>query len=422
VKSGSRRRLVFFWVAALFGVAAPLYAQAGEAATASEEYSTARDQLDGRLAGAYTLQYTNSEAADLVREAALVESQAPPADPSERAVFYRQQARALDALRGRLIGIQSGSLKESRGAYAAALQDVAEALAQDQQLEVEPVVLASLQVRLAALRTANPLSVPQYRVLARQAAALAERAVEAGSAQRAELQALQARAAELQVASGGNLEAVRRAGEDALVAGRNDASVAAMLGIGAVTQAYQALEHRARLLGSTEADEIALGAAAALRYSGQVHDALFANLPGKVMIVSLQAQQMWAYENGQLAIQTYVTTGMPALPTPPGLHRITVKYSPYKFVSPWGPGSPYYFDPLWSTYAMLYKEGGYFMHDASWRHVFGPGTQVRGSHGCINLPPYIAGAAFQFADIGTPVVVIPGDGSPVGAQLSQRDD
>ncbi len=422
MKQGSRRRLVFFWAAVIFGLAGSLYAQAGEAAAATDDYASARRQLDGQLSTAYTVQYSNALAADLIREAATVEGQAPPADPPERAAFYRRQARSLDALRGQLTGLRADLLSEARTSFGTALGEAADGIAEDERLEVEPGVVAPLQARLAALRGANAVSTAQYRLLARQAAALAERAFEAGTAQRAEMQLLQARAAELKQTYGGDSGAIRQAGEDALVAGRNDGTVAAMLGIDAIAVAYQALEHRARLLGSTEGDEIALGAAAAQHYAAQVHDLLLQNLPPKVMIVSLQAQEFWAYADGGLVINTYVTTGIAALPTPPGLHHIMAKYSPYRFVSPWGPGSPYYFDPLWSTYAMLWKDGGYFLHDASWRHVFGPGTQARGSHGCINLPPPIAGSVFYFAEVGTPLVVIPGDGSPISQQLSQRDD
>jgi len=46
------------------------------------------------------------------------------------------------------------------------------------------------------------------------------------------------------------------------------------------------------------------------------------------------------------------------------------------------------------------------LHDAPWRRSFG-GTIYRanGSHGCINMPPYMAKAAYSLLYIGYPVIV-----------------
>jgi lipoprotein-anchoring transpeptidase ErfK/SrfK len=105
-------------------------------------------------------------------------------------------------------------------------------------------------------------------------------------------------------------------------------------------------------------------------------------------------------------VSTDVTTGMPALPTPTGQFHILAKYSPYRFVSPWPRGSPYYYDPLWVDYAMLFANGGYFIHDAWWQPNFGPGANVKtGSHGCVNVPPPAMPALYSWARVGDNVVV-----------------
>ena len=128
--------------------------------------------------------------------------------------------------------------------------------------------------------------------------------------------------------------------------------------------------------------------------------------PLRVIEISLSKQHLWALENGKVVVSTDVTTGMPVLPTPPGTYRIMAKYSPYEFISPWGPGSPYYYDPLWVDYAMLFADGGYFIHDAWWQRNFGPGGNLKtGSHGCVNVPPAAMPALYRWARIGDLVVV-----------------
>jgi len=125
---------------------------------------------------------------------------------------------------------------------------------------------------------------------------------------------------------------------------------------------------------------------------------------GKFIDISLSRQQLIAYQDGQVVVSTVITTGQPALPTPPGSYRIMAKYSPFRFVSPWPYGSPYWYEASWVSYAMLFRSGGYFIHDAPWRSIWGrPG--VSGSHGCVNIPGGAMPTLWAFAEIGTPVVV-----------------
>ena len=107
-----------------------------------------------------------------------------------------------------------------------------------------------------------------------------------------------------------------------------------------------------------------------------------------------------------MVVSTDVTTGMPDLPTPTGTFKIMAKYSPYRFISPFPRGSPYYFDPLDVNYAMLFADGGYFIHDAWWQRNFGPGGNLKtGSHGCVNVPTPAMPALYQWAQVGDPVVI-----------------
>jgi len=136
---------------------------------------------------------------------------------------------------------------------------------------------------------------------------------------------------------------------------------------------------------------------------------------GKQIFVSLSRQTLYAYDGTRLVQQTFVTTGNPNLPTPAGSYAIMAKYSPWEFISPWPPGSPYWYPPSWSQYAMLFRQGGYFLHDAPWRSVFGPGSDgagqpgsnYGGTHGCVNIPPGPMVFLWSWSPVGTKVLVVP---------------
>lgn len=130
------------------------------------------------------------------------------------------------------------------------------------------------------------------------------------------------------------------------------------------------------------------------------------NAQGKLIVVNLASQSLTAYENGKVVATTVVATGRPALPTLPGTFHIKAKYAPYQFISPWPKSSPYWYASSWVKYAMLYDDGGYFIHDAPWRTVYGPGANVtNGTHGCVNVPLNTMTFLYGWAPVGTTVVV-----------------
>jgi lipoprotein-anchoring transpeptidase ErfK/SrfK len=130
---------------------------------------------------------------------------------------------------------------------------------------------------------------------------------------------------------------------------------------------------------------------------------------GKVIIIGLQAQSLTAYENGAVVLVTPVTTGRPALPTPPGQGSVFYRSSPYEFISPWSQDSPYYYPPSWVNWALEFFGGGYFMHDAPWEpaNAFGPGSEYGpyASHGCVHVPTEAMRFLYQWGQLGTKVVV-----------------
>ena len=127
---------------------------------------------------------------------------------------------------------------------------------------------------------------------------------------------------------------------------------------------------------------------------------------GKVIVVSIAQQQLTALQDGTIVLTTKVATGRPALPTPTGTFHIMSKSAPYKFVSPWPRGDQYWYPTEWVSYAMLFADDGYFLHDAPWRTVYGPGANVKnGTHGCINVPTGAMASLYRWATAGTTVIV-----------------
>ncbi|MGZ3583306.1 MAG: L,D-transpeptidase [Ktedonobacterales bacterium] len=139
------------------------------------------------------------------------------------------------------------------------------------------------------------------------------------------------------------------------------------------------------------------------------------NLTGaRVMVVSLREQTARMYDNGKFVKAIKVTTGNPDLPSPPGVHCVLEKMENYDDISPFPKGSPYYYNPTHINYGMVYSDYGYIVHDAWWRSWFGKYSNLphydpisfnNGSHGCVNLPLGDMAWLYNWADIGTPVLV-----------------
>lgn len=137
---------------------------------------------------------------------------------------------------------------------------------------------------------------------------------------------------------------------------------------------------------------------------------------GQVILVSLSKQWLWAYQDGRQVFATPITTGRAALETPIGTFHVLDKVSDVLFTSPWPEGSPYYYPPARVAYALYFREGGYYIHDAPWRHAFGPGTNgphvspdgklEDGSHGCVNVATSAGKWLYAWAHVGATIQIV----------------
>ncbi|HEX6488843.1 MAG TPA: L,D-transpeptidase [Candidatus Dormibacteraeota bacterium] len=130
------------------------------------------------------------------------------------------------------------------------------------------------------------------------------------------------------------------------------------------------------------------------------------------IIVSLTQQRLWAYNaDGTLFLTTPVTTGMPGLRTDQGTFKIFAKFSPFEFISPWPPSSPYWYPDAWVTWAEEFVNDGTFLHDAPWEPdwAYGPGSEngPYASHGCVHVPNAAMSQLWTWAKTGDTVTVQP---------------
>jgi lipoprotein-anchoring transpeptidase ErfK/SrfK len=111
--------------------------------------------------------------------------------------------------------------------------------------------------------------------------------------------------------------------------------------------------------------------------------------------VDISEQRLRAWEGDQTVFDYTVSTGKPGFRTLPGTFSVYRKYEEtrmrgYDYDTP---------DVPWT----MYYSGGFAIHGAYWHEDFG--TPV--SHGCVNLPVEEAKALYEWADMGTVVVVRP---------------
>ncbi len=109
--------------------------------------------------------------------------------------------------------------------------------------------------------------------------------------------------------------------------------------------------------------------------------------------VNVSTQRLIAWEGGVPVYAVIVSTGTDDHPTPPGTYTIQSKHRTARMQ-----GDDYDVPDVPFT---MYYYGGYAIHGAYWHRRFG--TPV--SHGCVNVAVNHAEWLFNWASIGTPVIV-----------------
>jgi lipoprotein-anchoring transpeptidase ErfK/SrfK len=109
--------------------------------------------------------------------------------------------------------------------------------------------------------------------------------------------------------------------------------------------------------------------------------------------INRRNQTLVAWQGKKPVYSVTVSTGKAATPTPAGIFQIQTKYPTAKME-----GENY---NVPDVPHVMYYSGNYAIHGAYWHRSFG----IPISHGCTNVAPDHAAWLYQWASVGTTVVV-----------------
>jgi lipoprotein-anchoring transpeptidase ErfK/SrfK len=114
---------------------------------------------------------------------------------------------------------------------------------------------------------------------------------------------------------------------------------------------------------------------------------------GRWIDINLSQQRLRAYEGNTVVLNSLVSTGIARYPTPPGRYAVRTKVRSQTMS---GPGYR-----LPGVQWVMYFYAAYAIHGTYWHNNFGHPM----SHGCINMTNADAQFMYNWASIGTPVVI-----------------
>jgi len=430
------RLLAVLVVACTLGAATTLDNAAQANKAASNRYLQARTSLLTDLRAARGEGYSAADLADIsTRLSALDRAQAPSLG-GDAGSFYLANAVVVTQLDLELGARKTEVLANTTSDARTQLLKASAGVARGQALGALEIDLVPLQNRLAGARglASSARTIADWRKADSELTFIAGDATSLVARQQSENAALQVAAAALAQQTSGNIDAIRKAGTDAQLNGRNDASVAsyeALPGrfkdIGPLMDIYNRMEFYGAKLGSSDVNTVLVGSAAVQRYAGQVHQMMIQGLGSKHLVVNFATQHFWAYENGSVVAESATTTGVrgdTAYGTDFGPMKILYRSHPWKMHSPFPRGTPHWYPDTVVQWTAFFTWSGESFHDANWEpdYQLGPGSQYNAytrSHGCVHVPYNDAHFLFNWANEGTPVDVFPGNGQPVAEQLSE---
>jgi lipoprotein-anchoring transpeptidase ErfK/SrfK len=409
---------------------------AGQSVTAAQaEYAAAGRSLDVQLAAAAQAGYGEQDLQPVQDQLTLVRAAHLPLLVWAQPGFYSNQASRLRGLQADLHQTQAQVDQNAKQDLDQQLATAKTGIDRARTIDVADAQTTGLAGRYDDLvkRQFAATTIADVRKADTDAKTLVTDVIAAGSQQTAENTAIQT-VADTLTQQGASLATMQSLGNTSLAAGRNDATVAAYEAkpgrFAALTQlmdAYNRMEHYAARIGSADPQQAAFGTAAVQRYAGLVHSQLMQNLGPKHVIVSFEAQHVWVYDAQKVVLESAVTTGIrgsTAYGTDFGPMKVLHNDHPFKMHSPWPKGSVYWYPDTVVQWTVFFTNSGESFHDASWEsdYQLGPGSQYNAStrsHGCIHIPYSDAQWLYGWADVGTPVDVVPGDGQPLAAQLAE---
>lgn len=121
----------------------------------------------------------------------------------------------------------------------------------------------------------------------------------------------------------------------------------------------------------------------------------------KRIVISLPENMLRAYDGETLFMEQPISPGLELTPTPRGTFWIYRK-TPDSYMQGPLPGiSDQYYDLPGVPWDLYFTVDGGAIHGTYWHDHFGQPW----SHGCVNMPPEQAKILYEWAELGTPVIV-----------------
>jgi lipoprotein-anchoring transpeptidase ErfK/SrfK len=119
----------------------------------------------------------------------------------------------------------------------------------------------------------------------------------------------------------------------------------------------------------------------------------------KTIVVSVGQQMVWAYKGDKVVLRSYVSTGRAGFDTPVGSYAVLTKLPSQTMEGVIG--GEYYNVPD-VPWVLYFTNSGHALHGTYWHNSFG--TPM--SHGCVNLPLDVAAWLYDWAPVGTRVLIV----------------
>lgn len=128
----------------------------------------------------------------------------------------------------------------------------------------------------------------------------------------------------------------------------------------------------------------------------------YATTTNKHIIVDRSSQTLSAYEGEELFMEVPISTGLELTPTPRGTFTV-FKKTPSRYMQGPLPNliDQQVYDLPGVPWNLYFTQGGAVIHGAYWHNSFGSVY----SHGCVNVSPDNARKLYNWAELGTKVVV-----------------
>jgi lipoprotein-anchoring transpeptidase ErfK/SrfK len=119
----------------------------------------------------------------------------------------------------------------------------------------------------------------------------------------------------------------------------------------------------------------------------------------KAIVISISKQRLRAYKGDRVALRSFVSTGRSGFDTPLGSFAVLTRLPSQTMEGVIG--GEYYNVPD-VPWVLYFTNSGHALHGTYWHDNFG--TPM--SHGCVNMPLDVAAWLYEWAPIGTPVLIV----------------